>query len=1084
MVHNVCHRLPVTALAYWTEDVILAGFGHFLRAYNIHTNVLVSSLQVFTDQAIHGISVGNGRGNVVLVWGGRHVRAVSIDASYVATPIGTTWKSTDWILDAAFSPSDEPYVEQLIGLVSAHNALTITSLATMVDVESTTNVLVPVLSGSDCILYSAHIKWLSPSRCLIASGTAFGDVIVWSALLPREPGRTHAQTQTHYTFSAHDGSVFGVCISEIFSHTAQLGFTRLLGTCSDDRTIRIWNISDLSTDCPLVTATQRQTGFGSKNEIRSPHAPQCLAKSMGHVSRIWHLRFLNYKAVHDAHNDGSQGTWLISFGEDASSITWVLKRITQINDNKELPFMLEQKYTLSAHAGKHIWSVAISESNSIATGGADNSIVVSHPVISHRGPIEISRDSLADDRANFKAYCFVDRNVLLSTTNSGKIVAIKLSTDGVASVRPVLKATDSLRGYSMAASVPGIALFGGVDGIIYMYVHEHQRICQITTVEQKIAGLFLSSLTRQSDQDALVALVTVVGGTSARLIHFQPDLSSTIDLIPTKLRQWQLVLPEKFIATSFSQGKLSNRWIIFLGSRNGSIALYDVDLDNASSKAHNYYAIYKCAHGQEAVTCLRWAFISENINYGFLLSTGRDGTYAVQKITQRDSNWCVETIHQLALPFGPFVEGMELCKNGLRLWGFKTKHFIVYDILTQREIMSVECGGAHRNFCFLPHLYGGIFVWTKASALYQYTQTSLPFTIMNSGGHGREIKAVALALTQLPVIATGAEDTDIKLSILDGNGGIQCVQTLKKHNTGIQHLKWSKNGRYLFSSGGFEEFFVWKVVMNLPVIRTGVKCESVHPRVGLSDLRIMGFDIEEPLGEGDEFRIVMAYSDSTLKCWQYRKDTWSIKGAGNYLTACLTKVLRLHRSSRLMTTATDGHIVQWCNESDGRDRTLAWTRRKKVHQNCILAATSVHFADGLDFVITGGDDNAIGITRIGNDDDTWMTLSLPRAHAAAVTGIAIVRHEHEGFLLASASIDQRIQLWRVMIQADRPGVQGVKITKLASYYTPVADVSSLALYRFGDGRSGLLIGGVGMDLMALNESITELSCCGDAFVAS
>lgn len=1078
MVHNAYYRIPVTALAFWTEDVVLAGEGHFLRAYNVHTNALVFALQVFSDQAVHGISIGNGRGNVVLVWGGWHVRAVSIDAGSVATPIGLTWKSTDWILAAALSPSNETCVDELIGLVTAHNALTITSTATMVDFESRTNVLEPLLPGSDCILYSAHITWLSPSRCLIASGTAFGDVIVWSVTLPRERGLTHPHTQTHYTFSAHDGSVFGIQISDNFSHGAHLGFKRLLGTCSDDRTVRIWDISDLSTQTVLVTAAQRETGFGSKNESCDSHAPPCLAKAMGHVSRIWHLRFLHCEGRHDAHNDCSNGTRLISFGEDSTSITWFFKPVSSVSDKKGLPFMLEQKDILSAHAGKHIWSVAISASGSIATGGADNAIVVHHPAISLSEPTEISRDPFANDKANTKAYCFVDRNVLLSITDSGKIITITLSADGAASVNEVSRTMDSLRGYSMAASLQGIAFFGGADGIIYMYVHKQQRIFQVANVEQKIAGLFLSSMKRQNDEDALVALVTPVGGANARLIHLHPDFDPSTNTCPIKLHQRQLVLPEKVIVTSFLQGELCNRWIIFLGARNGSIAIYDINLDYASSNAPNHSTTHKDAHGREAVTALRWGFISESNDYGLLLSTGRDGTFAVHKLKHRDGNWHMETIHQLTLPFGPFVEGMDFCNNYLRLWGFKTKQFIVYDILTQREIMSVECGGAHRNFAFLPCLFGGTFVWTKASSLYQYIQTSLTCTILNSGGHGREIKAVALALTQPPIIATGAEDTDIKLSIFLENGSIQCLQTLRKHNTGIQHLNWSNDGRYLFSSGGFEEFFVWRVVMNLPVVRTGVMCESAHPRIGTSDLRIMGFDVEELESKMDEFIIIMAYSDSTLKCWQYHKDTWTLAAAGNYLTACLTQVFRLQHTSRsMMTTATDGHLTQWCNTGDERDHILAWQRRQKVHQNCILAATSVSFADGSNFVITGGDDNAIGITRIGNgDDDAWTTLSLPSAHAAAVTGVAIVRHEHEGFLLASASIDQRIQLWRVRIKADQPGVQGVQIKRLRSYYTPVADVSSLALYRFSNGSDGLLICGVGMDLTPVKVPITEGSC--------
>jgi WD40 repeat protein len=99
-------------------------------------------------------------------------------------------------------------------------------------------------------------------------------------------------------------------------------------------------------------------------------------------------------------------------------------------------------------------------------------------------------------------------------------------------------------------------------------------------------------------------------------------------------------------------------------------------------------------------------------------------------------------------------------------------------------------------------------VWTRASSMHIYSQTGPNHTVIRSGGHGREIKAVAVSpdgnSRSRQLIATGAEDTDIKIFQYVEEDFI-CRRTIRKHTTGIQHLQWSQDGNYLFSSGGCEE---------------------------------------------------------------------------------------------------------------------------------------------------------------------------------------------------------------------------------------------------------------------------------------
>lgn len=137
--------------------------------------------------------------------------------------------------------------------------------------------------------------------------------------------------------------------------------------------------------------------------------------------------------------------------------------------------------------------------------------------------------------------------------------------------------------------------------------------------------------------------------------------------------------------------------------------------------------------------------------------------------------------------------------------------------------------------------------------------------VLQQGLHGREIKALAYS-SEMGVLATGAEDTAVRLSTVnEDTGEVVSVAVVKRHTTGVQHLLWSPCGRWLFSSGGVGEFFVWRVRKlgdELGVVEEA-RCEEG------GDLRICGFDVvevhEEKAGEVVGFVIGMVYSDSSVK---------------------------------------------------------------------------------------------------------------------------------------------------------------------------------------------------------------------------
>jgi WD repeat-containing protein 6 len=1047
------HHVPVTALAFAAHDILLAAEGNYLRAYNTTSKRLVAEAKIFDAQSIHGILLDD-EDSTGLVWGGPLARHVTIEYSNDKLSLSLSGHITpnDWILDAAFARM-ESSTTRTAAVVTAHSALWLVCSAechASSKQSSLPTKLERVVSGSNCILYSAHIKWLSASTCLIASGTAFGDIIIWSVTIADDSTRLFAQSQTHYTFSAHQGSIFGVQISSMLTLPDYDGERRILASCSDDRNVKLWDITDLSQTSSTLSQIQQDTGFGARDRTTGI-TPQCLATAMGHVSRIWHVQFV-------VNSSTSMLASLLSFGEDTSMIRW---RVIPNPADTGLPLMLEIENSVSSHSGKNIWAVAIAKSGLIATGGADGAIALQ---LQNQGDeaVGVPRTLLnaPEVRDNFRAYSFIDSDLLLATTDHGWIVLLNALDQPKTQAKIVSEALQSLRGYSLVTSCDGAAFVSGNDGTVYFNDHPTNSFEQIAKLGRKTAGLFSCTITHCS----IALLVSSVGSRTLEILFLRRTTEGM-----SIFKQQRFNVPAAFVVTSFVHGNIGAASYVAVGSRNGSIALFGLGAAD-NSQGQTLQCSNESAHGQESVTALRWVTrpTDDDKICHSIFSTGRDGTFAIRQLISGDDGIRLLLIHQLGLPFGPNVEDFQITSGGsIVAWGFRSKHFVVYDISAQRTLMSVECGGAHRNWTFKLTDNGGTFIWTKASKLFGKFQTSLPYELINSGGHGREIKSIAVSTpASMQLIATGAEDTDIKLyKLFDGR--LKCLQTLRKHNTGIQHLQWSDDGHYLFSSGGFEEFFVWKVSHSVPYLDVGIVCESEHPSSGTSDLRIMGFDIYGDSSTG--FAIIMAYSDSTVKMWSYTDFTWTHIGSADYLTACLTHVMRMDEQQQFFTAATDGHLIQWLQDSKHPER-IQWVKRHAIHQSAIHATASLVLPDQSRFIATGGDDNAIALTRIGNH---IKTLTIPRAHAAAVTGLAIFYLVADGFLLASAGLDQRVKLWKVELNVK--GVEDISCHLLQDVSTAVADVSGLGICKLvdGDDALGLLICGVGMDVWRLPASLGD-----------
>ena len=451
-----------------------------------------------------------------------------------------------------------------------------------------------------------------------------------------------------------------------------------------------------------------------------------------------------------------------------------------------------------------------------------------------------------------------------------------------------------------------IAVLGGSEGDVYVYQHPGQ-IYHATKFPRKVAYLsahivpsnscYLSEGREPAPSTITIFasclgtstayyLVTAIAEKGSSDAQDPPGSGKSVQIFHNTL----ISLPSHFIPTSSLI--IDTKGLLVLGSRSGRLSIYDLLVDADCRGKCSYLSDNIHGHGEDLITTIESVPVTSSDDFSnsiYILTTGRDGKYSVHQVfvkraESEEPRISLQTVHTCTPPFGPNIEGARFLTttNDLLLWGFRSTHFVAWNETKKLEVMNVECGGANRNWAYTPQMDGnggGSFVRTKASVCHISSQAQASHQVLQYGGHGREIKAMAISPQIIGrngyisrFIATGAEDTAIRIFSYDPEGaektaqGFECVGISTKHKAGIQQLKWSSDGKYLFSAAGFEEFFIWRV-RSVPLIGVGVVCEATFPPVSeSSDLRIMDFDILEIASEkGDGYILSLVYSDSSIR---------------------------------------------------------------------------------------------------------------------------------------------------------------------------------------------------------------------------
>ncbi|KHN96738.1 WD repeat protein [Metarhizium album ARSEF 1941] len=1079
-------QVPITSVGLYTTPsgkvYILAGEDGDLTVYHgraAETEEPIYRICVFEDQPVHGIRVhrdGTSSAVSILLWGASCVALLDgtpLDGANRPVLVATS-SAPDWIHDAAVCPGDS----SVAALATAHNEVVLLTY------HADTRVLATgaVVSPSRPMLYASHLRWTSPTCVLVAAGTVFGNVIVW---------KCHPDSASHtmlFVLRGHEGSVYGVDISPEL--TLPNGSTaRLLASCSDDRTIRVWDISNHEGPHESTLEGVTETGFKAAERYDEVQAV-CIdgqvvpvAVAMGHASRIWGVKF----GVQDGHVVRHGRLPMYSFGEDSTAQRWDLSLGESLSGGT-----LSHRRTHSLHDGKHLWARALDVRHGwihIVIGGADGRISLIEEAAAFAGAgaqltttdvphlLQATPDSFST-REMISRYDFILDDTMLAITNFGRLFLGALS--GTHTWEEVGVGEDVARDlkscYVLRKIGHGAAVIGTTSGSLFSF-----KAGQVRPVGS-VPGRIVEINHLASTADAIELLVHLHGTSASRYVTLTPAGSL--------VSEHQVEgLDSRFVAVSAT--RLDD--LLVMGSRHGWMSVL-VQRDKT------WRSILDLAtRSRDAITSIVPLPLPPSQTLAsdsrYILATSRDGKYRIYQIrrtTGVTATLDLALVHETSPPFGPMIEGAWFSNTKspqLVLYGFRSRDFVIWNESTREELATINCGGAHRTFRLnysaeQPERYR--LAYTRTSKLSIYSQTRVPYRTVKSGTHGREIRALS---SNKRYVASGSEDTSIRIweyTAADGernkSAGMRCLACLKAHITGIQKLHWFEDD-YLLSSAGNEEFFVWRVrALDSAYEGLAVVCEGTFAdKSPTRDLRIMGFDVTR-VAKGGGLVITLAFSNSTLKTYAYDNGRgFSLLARGVYTGACITQLRHLgHGDGQLwiVTTSTDGHMALWRADAgslaSGR---LTLRSAAQVHQSSIKSLDMARHEDTF-HILTGGDDNGLGLTQVaevrddaGNTEYEFARRGIVRdAHAASINGVALLAQDRDGgrdnLVGVSVSNDQRIKVWRIAKHdPDR--------ATLASCVTSgVADPGDVAIVDEGSLQPVMILGGIGVEAWSLVQRTT------------
>ncbi|KAH6586454.1 hypothetical protein BASA50_000409 [Batrachochytrium salamandrivorans] len=1136
----------VSALAFINERILLAGVGPLLRVFDIHTNTLITEILVLDHSRIHGIrvhssiveSIGsavdkdectilNPRVYKVAVFGGKHLRTLEITQTIrvdTGSPdisirlLDPFPKFSDWILEAHWVKANKSSTEySALVLVFSHNYVQAWSLETRM-------LLKHIQSEERCLLYAARCFGMCLEDVQVASGTVFGEVILWNM---SEYNQEH-DGRALKRLIGHEGVIFSIQYSSDGLQVASV---------SDDRSIRVW--STVHDDTMAHTCLQ------------------------GHLARVWDAMFVQDR--------------IVSISEDATCCIWDIRSGNCLA-------------RLDGHDVKHVWGLAVDPSHSvIATGGGDGGIRlwgmkdVAESQTGDHGMVSVSllKDCEPAKRAEFpRAFSFVRENCVLIFSSHGRFVLWNEIDQTQTLIHKDLRFASYVVQAVVGNGLAAITATIGGDLLLFSLSGKFQPLEWKHTSSGKIVDIFLLDRGAHSDcsSDSDIIVLTHEGEYA---VWYKLSGLDGMQGSPVYSVHANLIIPGKNSVTAVSL-QIAHQ-VVVIGTRSGSVIAYDALGDNGSQRNLEPVLVSHSAHGDEALTDIlvvdsavlaSRAIPNTNTVSLMLYTVGRDGYFCKYVLHRQDMDgsrlvtprlprltaeisrggWTLHRTHQSRLTKG-WLEQIIFVNGTILVGGFYDKQFFVYNQTKKFKMLSVPCGGSHRQWHFQTsdeHLNHASFAFIRGGNLMVLprrpsSHACFADSKLQDNYHGRETRSVVIANfpdmkgSVARLVISAGEDGLLTYHKYDPSLAIgrtlHRIDTTRKHSGAIIGLSRidSCNGHlFFFSAGAREDLRCWQLeIPEWTYDSHNIECIDVAkaPSVSLvSETRILsvsavllsrtslGLNADfEPISTTDDrvyHLVATGCSDAVIRIWifDHVENIFIFVGQSDFHGRCVqqVKLEKLCNESVLvlMTGATDGRVVLWdltylVHEfftlgkrgiavdglSSGGNHAIGLgspVHTWQQHQSGIKAMdiwvhpeTAHASSTGSQvYIATGGDDNSVAMLHICILAPLAVAKTTVKESSNFVEcrlGVHTVNRSEVSSAHASAlggvtildhhhlltvSIDQRLILWRI-----HPDT--LNLTFKSAVLTDVPDISGMAVAASSCDHGSLTIALVGFGLQML-----------------
>ncbi|KAK5778322.1 hypothetical protein RI543_003981 [Arxiozyma heterogenica] len=1003
---DISHYGPSLCVKFFEETTLYSACGPFLQIFDYKTNILKHHVRIFKKNKIHGFSFSN-NGNSIVLYGGKSVLIIETKSLLASDNVSDReFLASEWIITGEFS-----YNNNQIYLLTCYN------LVLVLDINATI-LYRKTLKNERSILYSGSIRVLSDT-VYVCSGTVMGGVLIWDL---------HSESMIH-NLVGHDGSIFYVTVSNN---------AKLIASCSDDRSIRLWD---------MTTGEQLAVGWG-------------------HTARIWNLRFF--------HDD----TKLISVSEDCTCRTW---NINLDPGRNKVELLIN--HVFEVHLIKNVWSVDVKEDEMIAvTSGNDGRLKLIDLQQSNRYGDEHETFDLKDIGKTFNVTINKDEIIkgftwlpfgLVSITSYGKIFLYYYLTKQW----KLLEIDERFMSYSITNSIGdqkdnNIVVFSNnkCDLLLLNLSKDGNYVtCKESLHIDGLSKTTNCMIIPSSQETFLLTLESPNPRDSFKILKFNMNSLQIQE-------EYNFKKPENFTSSCL---EIFNHYLL-VGSRFSTIAIFDL---NKANDTNYICTLIKRINPGDTTTSIK--LIESKNNKQLFSVTNRDGYYNFITLTLTGTQKIRhEIIHSNKILKG-FLEGAYYNNsNDYIIYGFKSSLFYMYNEQKGYEIVSEVCGGAHRQWK-LSSLFDNtscnnsfMLMYIKSSKLYlrKIYKPVVAETLID-GLHGREIRDLSICLAPRKnsdhLFVTGSEDTTIRLNSVNlTTGNIKTYWAERRHVSGLQKLRFI-NSQLIISCSAREELFLWEINDEFDsnpyiYVKQTLPVSSNNP-----DLRIMDFDVK--FINEEDFMLHTVYSDSAVKIWYYQKksNTFKLITCMKYKTCCIFNTLFVDYNdfSYLVLAPTDGYLVIYsvteivkCIQEGFttiKDVNLIPELSIKVHKSGIKCIDKYVNKDNQLEIYTGGDDNGVGITKFEIEKTTGklacVSMSVvPDIASSTVTSCKVF---NDGLKLLTTSVDQIIRVW------DTSNKNTLRLYDCK--YTTIADTGCCDILTMNGGLNVALIAGVGLSVWSL-----------------